>query len=303
MVSQQSSHKPSADRTHDPAVTALMRQVGDRVRDTRRDRGLSRRALSEASGVSPRYLAQLEAGEGNISIGLLKKISLALEVGVESFVLDNPSQTDDFARVSALFKAADAATKARVLNILDPDRLRTQKARRICLVGLRGAGKSTLGSMAAETLGMHFVELNDEIEKDVGMPTAEIIALYGPEGYRDLESTALDRISSAQDSVILAVAGGIVGNLATYDTLLSRFHTIWLQASPTDHMERVRGQGDLRPMKGNPQAMIQLRQILKTREAQYARADHIVDTSGQEVAVSCQQLCDLLCQHQIAERP
>ncbi|WP_136442550.1 helix-turn-helix transcriptional regulator [Pacificoceanicola onchidii] len=267
----------------DAAVADLMLQVGARVRRAREQKGLARRVLSEMSGVSPRYLAQLESGEGNISIGLLKRVAVALEYRVEWLVGQDDPQSSDVLSVAEQFRAADRETQQAVLDALAAGADQGQRAERICLVGLRGAGKSTLGRMAGAALDLPFVELNREIESAGGMPVEEIMALYGQEGYRRLEADALDRIAQTHERMILAVAGGIVAEPATYHALLSRFHTIWLKASPEDHMARVRAQGDTRPMQGNPEAMAQLRSILHSREALYERAHAQLDTSGQSV--------------------
>lgn len=274
----------------DAAISALQAQVGDRVRAARKTCAMSRRVLSEVSGVSPRYLAQLEAGEGNISIGLLLRVAEALGVSIEAMVATS-DLTPEARRMGQVFAEADVATQAQVRGLLAGA---TTKAGRICLIGLRGAGKSTLGAAAAAALHLPFVELNEAIEVAGGMPIAEIMALYGPDGYRQLESDALDRIAAEQDRAIIAVAGGIVGEASTFDSLLSRFHTVWLRAAPEEHMARVRAQGDTRPMDGNPQAMVQLRLILQSREAEYGRADAVLDTSGAAVDVSLSALLNLI---------
>lgn len=293
----------SAPSVEDPdhSVQSLIDLVGKRVLEARQAAGLSRRELSERSGVSQRYLAQLESGAGNISIGLLQKVAVSLGQGIEALVAPEDPLSQDIARIAMLYRAADSATRARVLQGLDPDRMRAQKAQRICLVGLRGAGKSTLGAGLGEEFGLPFIELNAEIEASAGIPVGEIIALYGQEGYRQLEADILADIIAGKDKVVLAVGGGIVAEDATYSDVLARFHTIWLTADPAEHMERVRAQGDLRPMAGNPQAMAQLRQILKTREAQYRRADLRLDTSGADPETSLSQLCALVRVHQILD--
>ncbi len=283
------------------SVEALIRHVGDRVRDMRKSRRMSRRELSERSGVSPRYLAKLEGGEGNVSIGLLKKVALALETPVELILMDEEPQGSNIRQIAELYARADAATRARVLQVLDPERMRAQKAERLCLVGLRGAGKSTLGARVAGAFNAPFIELNREIENNAGMPVGEIIALYGQEGYRQLEADTLTSIIETHNRAIVAVAGGIVSEEDTFYRVLSRFHTVWIKASAGEHMDRVRAQGDVRPMQGNPQAMIQLRQILKSREALYAQADHVLDTSGKTVDVSQSELSDLIRDCQILD--
>jgi XRE family aerobic/anaerobic benzoate catabolism transcriptional regulator len=289
-MSSEGHHPPVAV---DAAIAALQGKVGDRVRAARKTCAMSRRVLSEMSGVSPRYLAQLEAGEGNISIGLLLRVAEALGVKMEALVA-TADLTPEARRIGQAFAAADMGTQEQVREILARD---TGKAGRVCLIGLRGAGKSTLGGAAAAALNVPFIELNKAIEVAGGMPIGEIMALYGAEGYRQLESDALDRIVAEQDRAIIAVAGGIVGEAATFEGLLQRFHTVWLKAAPEEHMARVRAQGDTRPMDGNPQAMAQLRLILKSREAEYGRACSALDTSGASVDVSLNALLSLIEQH------
>ena len=275
-------------------VSALINLVGGRVRQARTDAGYSRRELSELSGLSQRYLVQLENGEGNISIGLLKRIALAFNESVESFLVDDDELSVEAAQIIELYRTADAHTRNRVKQLLSPDQRRAKKAQRICLLGLRGAGKSTLGELISKKLECKFVELNDEIERKAGMPVSEIIALYGQEGYRELEATCLNDVIETQERIILAVAGGVVSHKHTFETLLSRFNTVWIKATPDEHMSRVRAQGDVRPMADNPQAMMQLRQILKNREAKYKLADFELDTATKSLDQSLIELSELI---------
>ena len=232
----------------DARIGDLLARVGERVRRARAERRWSRRELAETSRVSQRHLAQLESGHGNISIVLLARIADALGTSLESLVAEGA--------------------------------IRTDKARRIALIGLRGAGKSTLGRAAAERLGIAFLETNDVIAAAAGMPVGEVIALYGQEGYRHLERQALQQIAKERDCALVAVAGGIVTEPDAYAYLRARFHTIWLRAAPEEHMTRVRGQGDERPMTGTPDAFGELQRILAGRETLYAQADMQLDTSG-----------------------
>lgn len=280
----------------------LLLAVGQRVRQLRQQHGLSRRVLSENSGVSPRYLAQLESGEGNISIVLLARVADALACDVPALlrnpaVIDQPvssssSDTAQLHRINTLLPTADAALRTRILELLEQGG--TQRRQRVSLIGLRGAGKSTLGRMAGESLDIPFVELNEQIEQQAGMPVAEVIGLYGAEGYRDLESAALSRVASEHSRVVLAVAGGIVSNPQTYQHLLDDFHTVWLRASPAEHMQRVLAQGDTRPMAGNPAAMEQLKKLLSDREADYGRAMYCVDTEGRDAKQTLVSLLSIL---------
>lgn len=245
------------------AIAALTAAVGSRLRQARADKGLSRRALSDRSGVSQRYIAQVEAGAGNISIALLARVGAALDRSVAWFVTE-PAPTLD------------------------------GKARRIALIGLRGAGKSTLGRRAGDMTGIPFIELNERIMSDSGLAIADVMGLYGPEGYRSFERQAVRAVADAHDAVILAVAGGIVTDRDTYALLKTRFHTVWLKAGPDEHMDRVRSQGDERPMAGNPGAMDELRAILVAREALYAEADLSLDTSRRALDDSLDDLLRLI---------
>lgn len=280
--------------TAQATVDALIARVGERVRQARERKGIPRRVLSETSGVSPRYLAQLEAGEGNISIALLQRVALALDAKLEWFITEDDPWASDTHRVVELFRVARPDVRARVLDALSPGKPDAPRAGRVCLIGLRGAGKSTLGAMAGKALGVTFVELNRVIEETSGMPVDELMALYGQEGYRSLEAQAVDRVIATHDSVVLAVAGGIVAEPDTYRNLLGHFHTVWLRTSPDEHMTRVRAQGDERPMAGNPEAMAQLRSILTSRETLYARAEAQLDTSGKTVEASLADLLSLI---------
>lgn len=272
----------------------FIRMVGERVRTARARRGISRKALSELSDVSQRYLAQLEGGQGNISIALLKRIAVALDHRIEWLVGDDDPWSSDALRVASLFRNATAEQKRRVLSLLDPGNAGEQRANRVALIGLRGAGKSTLGRLAAEALGIPFVELNAEIEATSGMPVNELMALYGQEGYRRLERHAVERVAAAHEAAILAVAGGIVAEPDTFSFLLRHFHTIWLKARPEEHMGRVRRQGDTRPMAGNPAAMEELKTILTSRESLYTQSEAQVDTSGRTVEQSLAVLLDTI---------
>jgi len=278
----------------DTAVTSLIRRVGERVRKARERKGIPRRVLSEMSGVSPRYLAQLEAGEGNISIGLLQRVAIALDHRIEWLTGEDDPWNSDSLRVADLFRTASADVQQKVLQTLSPEPIEARRAHRVCLVGLRGAGKSTLGAMARDALDIPFVELNREIEEQSGMPVAEVLALYGQEGYRNLEAQAIDRVIATYDTMILAVAGGIVAEPDTYNSLLNNFHTIWVKTSPQEHMSRVRAQGDERPMADNPEAMEQLKSILTSREVLYEKALAQLDTSNKSKELSLGELLSVI---------
>ncbi len=281
----------------DAKIERLLILVGERVRSARARVGISRRELAEKSGVSQRYLAQLEAGQGNISIGLLLRIADALDFRIEWLVAQDDPWTSEIVKMASLLRSATQAQRDRVRDILMPENPRVRRASRVAFIGLRGAGKSTLGRLAAAELGLAFKELNDDIEEASGMPAGEVMALYGPEGYRHLERQAVERIVALHDRVLLAVAGGIVSQPDTFNYLLSNFHTVWLSAKPEEHMARVRGQGDVRPMTGNPDAMNELRNILKSREALYAQAEAHVDTSKSTLEDSLKAVLEVIQKH------
>jgi XRE family aerobic/anaerobic benzoate catabolism transcriptional regulator len=272
----------------DAIIQRLLVSVGERVRTARARMGISRRMLAEKSGVSQRYLAQLEVGQGNISIGLLLRIAQALDFRIEWLVGEDDPWTSEIVSITSLLRSATQAQLERVQEILMPEHPKLRRAQRIAFIGLRGAGKSTLGRLVAAELGLPFKELNDDIQEASGMPAGEVMALYGLEGYRHLERQSLERLVALHDQLMLAVAGGIVSQPDTFQYLLRNFHTVWLKAGPEEHMRRVRGQGDERPMAGNPHAMGELRNILKSREILYAQAEVHVDTSNSALNESVQ---------------
>ena len=290
----------SASNDADRALDELFTKVGERVRKGRERKGISRRILSEISGVSPRYLAQLEAGAGNISIGLLERVALALDTRIEWLVGDDAQTDIDARHFMQLFQAADPSAQAEAIRMLEDAANGHDRAQRICLLGLRGAGKSTLGRLVADRLGMRFVELNREIENSAGMQVGDIISLYGQDGYRQLENSELNKVIDDHQRVMLAVGGGIVSEASTYSNLLGHFHTVWVKASPQEHMSRVREQGDERPMEGNPKAMEQLKMILRARERLYERASVTLDTSGKTEDVSLEELVSIISANHFA---
>jgi XRE family aerobic/anaerobic benzoate catabolism transcriptional regulator len=265
------------------------------VRTLRARKGMSRKVLATQSGVSERHLAQLEGGSGNISILLLSRIAAAIGTRLETLVADTAG--DELASMRALAQRATPTQRTRMLQAMSEilgGAGDTAKANRIALVGLRGAGKSTLGRLVAEDLDVPFVELDTAIEAEAGLPVPEIFSLYGQEGYRRLERNGLRLIVERHDRLVLAVAGGIVAEPDTFELLLRCFHTVWLAATPDEHMARVHAQGDHRPMADDPAAMDELRAILGSREALYARADHRLDTGGQGVEESRRELRRIL---------
>lgn len=273
----------------EPHIKAFQLEIGQRVLKARKQAGLSRRELSEVSSVSQRYLAQLETGSGNISIGVLFRLAQALGLPPVWF-MDAGEQDFLSAQIAELTPAARERVQQLVFELTEAP----GKDKRVCLLGLRGAGKSTLGKLVAEDLGLPFVELNKIIEASSGMPIAELIALYGQEGYRKLERDAVNSVISERESCLLAVGGGVVSEEETFSRLLKNFHTVWLKASPQEHMQRVLDQGDHRPMAGNPRAIEDLKSLLTEREAHYAQADVQLDTSGRKLEVSRKDLKGLV---------
>lgn len=266
-------------------------RLGARVRAARKAVGISRQDLAHDSGVSTRFLAQLETGSANPSISNLRRVARALGVSVEDLVAD--ADPDAFGLVAAV-RRATAVERMHLMDALTALRRESgggdPRGMRVALIGLRGAGKSTLGKAAAERLGVPFVELNHAIEAQSGLSIPEVFSLYGDTGYRRLEKRCIEAVIADHDSVILAVGGGIVGEAGNYDLLLGGFHTVWLRASPEEHMARVRAQGDERPMAGNPRAMDELRRILEARDRLYAQADAQLSTSGKTAAESAASL-------------
>ncbi len=267
----------------------FLAELGQRVRNLRALRGMSRKTLAGASGLSERYIAQMESGQGNVSILLMLRLTRAMGVRLDD-ALPNPQDHPEWLLIRDLLQRAPPALVNEVKRMLSGASDSPATAPRVALVGLRGAGKSTLGRMVADKLGWQFVELNREIERETGMPIAEIFALYGQEGYRRLEQTALQHLITRPGPVLLATAGGIVAEPVTFDLLMSSFHTIWLRAEPDEHMQRVRDQGDMRPMGGESTAMDELKAILMSREPLYGRADRVVNTAGLDVEQAAELL-------------
>ncbi len=267
--------------------------LGERVRAARTRRGMTRKILARDSGVSERYLAQLEAGHGNVSIVLLRQIATAMNVPLVDLVRDGAERPIELRLLVQRLQhlAPEELNDARnVLAARFGFARHGDRHARIALIGLRGAGKSTLGRMLAQRLGRPFFELADEIAAIAGMRLDQIFDLSGQAGYRRYEKRALEQLIERQDSFVLATGGGLVAEAATYDLLLGSCLTAWIRAAPEDHMRRVMAQGDLRPMAGNREAMEDLRSILAEREALYRRADLVIDTAGTTVDAAFSEL-------------
>src|SRR6201747_2734295 len=274
--------------------TSFLEQLGQRVRTMRALRGMSRKVLAKVSGISERYIAQLEGGKGNVSIVLLRRVSNAMGAHLEDLI-PSAEPAPDWAVIRDLLRKATPAQIAQAKDALAGNSHSTQRRSSfsgIALIGLRGAGKSTLGKMLAKKIGWSFLELNNEIEAQNGLSIAEIIALYGQEGFRRMEQAALGQLLARKELMVLATGGGIVSEPLTFDLILSSFYTIWIKAKPEEHMARVRRQGDLRPMADDRSAMAELRTILLSREPLYARAAAVVDTAGLSVDTAAARLIE-----------
>jgi XRE family aerobic/anaerobic benzoate catabolism transcriptional regulator len=276
--------------------TSFLEQLGQRVRTMRALRGMSRKVLAKVSGISERYIAQLESGKGNVSIVLLRRVSNAMAAHIEDLI-PSGEPAPDWPVIRDLLRKASPKQIAQAKDVLSGHAggaaaQHGMSFAGIALIGLRGAGKSTLGKMLAKKIGWNFVELNKEIEAQNGLSVAEIIALYGQEGFRRMEQAALNQLLARKELTVLATGGGIVSEPLTFDLILSSFYTIWLKAEPEEHMARVRGQGDLRPMADDRSAMAELRTILRSREPLYARASAVVDTAGLSVDAAAARLID-----------
>src|SRR3989440_5114055 len=245
----------TAPLTAQQQEAAYLARLGERVRAWRTERGMSRKHLALSSGVSERYLAQLEAGQGNISVLLLRKVARAMGVAVERLVRED-----------------DTVEKP------------------IALIGLRGAGKSTLGAKLAASVSLPFVELDREVEKEAGAPLAEVFAMYGQDAFRRFERRALERVLAEQPRAVIATGGSLVTDPGTYELLLERCRCVWLKATAQEHMARVLAQGDTRPFKGRSAALDEIRKLLADRERLYGRAATVVDTSGKSVRQALAEL-------------
>jgi XRE family aerobic/anaerobic benzoate catabolism transcriptional regulator len=259
--------------------------LGERSRALRSRRGMTRKAVAQAANVSERHLANLEYGEGNASILVLLQVAGALQCSLTELIGDVTTASPEWLLIRELLEQRDETTlrKARIAigEALGTGGGSPIANTRVALIGLRGAGKSTLGQMLADDLGYPFVELSREIEKFAGCSISEIQALYGMSAYRRYERRALEETIQIYPEAVIATPGGLVSDPATFNQLLSHCSTVWLQADPEDHMKRVSAQGDLRPMAASREAMDDLKSILSGRAAFYSKAQLRLDTSAQ----------------------
>jgi XRE family aerobic/anaerobic benzoate catabolism transcriptional regulator len=263
----------------------LLDAFGERLRTLRSRRGLTRKVLAETAGVSERYLTNLEHGRGNPSLLILHQLARALECSLADLAEDFLAGSAEWPLIRELLQGRNETElrKARLAigDVIGTGGDRRAKGRRIALIGLRGAGKTTMGRMLAEDLGMLFIELSDEIEKVAGFSLREIQDLYGVAAYRRYERRALEEIVQLHSEFVTATPGGLVSEAATFNLLLTHCMTVWLRADPQDHLRRASSRRDMRPMDASSEVMEDLRRILEGRAPFYAKADATVNTSQQ----------------------
>jgi XRE family aerobic/anaerobic benzoate catabolism transcriptional regulator len=271
------------DGVGESGEAAYLRLLGDRIREARARRGMTRKILARDSKVSERYLAQLEAGQGNISIALLRQIAHAMGLPLGDLVREEPDRPVELTlliQTLSRLHPKDLAAARKLLAETFGAAVESERRHRIALIGLRGAGKSTLGARLAKDLGVPFIELDREIERDSGTSLSEVFDLYGQAAYRRYERRALEGVIERHDRAVVATGGSIVSEPGTFDLLLAACYTVWLTAAPEEHMGRVVAQGDYRPMAENDEAMEDLRRILAGRTQLYSKADAVVTPRG-----------------------
>lgn len=281
-----------AEELRSPFLVAL----GERVRMLRSRRGMTRKAVAHAAGVSERHLANLEYGTGNASILVLLQVSQALQCSLAEMLGDISTSSPEWLLIRELLEHRNEAdlhrARVKLSEMFGAGGDDQARMSRIALIGLRGAGKSTLGQRLADDLGWPFIELSREIEKFAGCDISEIHNLYGANAYRRYERRALEEAIQIYPEVVIATPGGLVSDSANFNLMLAHCYTIWLQADPADHMARVTAQGDLRPMAASREAMEDLKRILEGRSAFYSKADLAFNTSQRLLEESFASLRD-----------
>ena len=289
-----------SDKSNALETAELSAQLGQRVRSARAARAMTMKQLAAESDISLPYLSRVEKGDGNISIAVLYRLAVALNLPIENLLADNERHGSDYALVIELLKRQSPEQLADIRRVL-AEHVSGRKgqhaaSRKIALIGLRGAGKSTLGPLIATQLKIPFVELNREIEREAGITLNEIFLIYGQAGYRRLERRCLERIIATYPEVVLATGGGIVAEAATYELLQHSFYNVWLTARPEEHFERVMAQHDARI--ASPQlrqdAMENILRTLEARQNLYGLSHLKVDTSNKTVAQSTTELLTIL---------
>ena len=280
-----------------PGDASYLESVGQRVRALRSLRNMTRRVLAVRSGVSERFLAEVESGTGNASLLILRQLAGALDVSVESLVLEDQGTSAELFRTSEFLRTLSPPELAEAERWLG-EHFRPEVSRdrrwRVALLGLRGAGKSTIGTLLARKLQYPFLELDRLIEKASGSSLSSIFDLYGQSGFRRMEGRAFDDVLATHKHFVLATGGSIVSDSQTFQRLLNSCYTVWLKADPEDHMQRVIEQGDTRPLADHPEAMSDLKRILREREHLYAKADLIVNTSEQPLQTALARIASRL---------
>ena len=289
--------RSSKRAVHKTAALDPLKLLGDRVRQARARRGMTRKQLARDSGVSERYLAQIEGGEGNISVLVLRQLAKALNVSIDALLFEGPEPPVEFVHTVEFLRrlSLDDLKVARQILLhqfdgVDP----AARHRRIALIGLRGAGKSTLGAALAERLEMPFLELDRLIEQESGLTLNLIFDFRGQAGFRELERRCLESVLRRHPCFVLATGGSLVSEPGTFERLLSSCFTVWVRASAEEHMQRVIAQGDMRPMANNRDAMSDLKRILAEREVLYSKSDIQTDTAGRTIEDSVEALIQAL---------
>jgi XRE family aerobic/anaerobic benzoate catabolism transcriptional regulator len=278
----------------EPLRSPFLMALGERVRNLRSRKGMTRKAVALAADVSERHLANLEYGTGNVSVLVLLQVSHALQCSLAELLGDISTSSPEWLLIRELLSKRTEAdlrrARVQLTEMFGESGDATARRTRIALIGLRGAGKTTLGQRLADDLGFTFIELSREIEKFAGCQISEIHNLYGANAYRRYERRALEEAIQIYSEVVIATPGGLVSDSANFNLLLTHCTTVWLQANANDHMSRVAAQGDLRPMAASPEAMEDLKRILEGRSAFYSKADLSFDTSAQDAEESFQRL-------------
>jgi XRE family aerobic/anaerobic benzoate catabolism transcriptional regulator len=291
------NEEPSEDAASERADRdPFMAAMGERVRLLRARRGMTRKALASETGLSERHLANLESGTGNPSVQVLRQIAATLNCPLAEIIGDVTTSSAEWMLIRELLQGRDSSAlqraRAALAQLFEQAPADPHRRERIALIGLRGAGKSTLGRMLAQELKVPFIELNRVIEQLAGCAPSEIHSLYGASAYRRYEHRALEAVIAEHPRAVIASPGGLVSEPSTFSMLLAHCFTVWLQATPEEHMRRVVAQGDLRPMSGNREAMDDLKRILAGRAELYGRADMAFDTSDKTLADAYLQLRD-----------
>jgi XRE family aerobic/anaerobic benzoate catabolism transcriptional regulator len=291
---ENSVFKESAEERDNADLEQYITGIGDRIRAMRTSRGMIRKDLSRQSGVSERYIAQVETGKANISIAMLWRIAQSMGVRIPELFPDCDARSGNAPLLLFLSRLDKEQQDAALALLKRRFGKSNQQVRGVALIGLRGAGKSSLGRMLADEFGVRFVQISELIEKYAKMSTAELFSLGGQKAYRRMEMQALDEALGDSSKIVLETGGSLVTQPDTFKLLLDSYYTVWVKASPEEHMNRVLAQGDLRPMAGsdNDEAMEDLKLILREREVGYSQADYILDTSHRSLLDCAQELAN-----------